>query len=209
MGNPRRKATDIWHPVTEPSWRPDVLGPVGLCLRCFHPQSDERAYCTHCGHLGRFFAERIEVNDERCRNHPDARARAFCVVCREPVCDRCIARQGVSLVSGLATAQCRRCVSEMEGLEASYLARIRGGNICAKHPDRRAVALCLSCGLPHCAACLFFRPKVIFWWRPGRGPYCLGCFRLTANARSRSRWISAADSRAASIVARWGTDALP
>src|SRR5437870_790076 len=95
---------------------PNTIGPLGCCLSCLTPYSGEVTYCLNCGHIAGFQAVTDEPKSEACFVHSDTRATRYCVLCERPICNACLQREGVSLVSGLLTPQCNTCVTAIANL---------------------------------------------------------------------------------------------
>src|SRR5262249_40450026 len=157
---------------------PTKIGPFDRCIVCFTPKSDDYTYCMTCGRISQFLA----ITDEpqsgtACTFHPNVCATTFCVLCGKPICASCLEREGVSLISGQRTPQCRECLRRSEDPEKQYRERLEHEKVCAKHAGEPAALRCIECRLPHCESCLYF--TTTGWTRKklGIGPLCLGCFR--------------------------------
>jgi ribosomal protein L37E len=55
---------------------------VSRCERCGNPVNSGDQYCKHCGALFE--------NGVPCSVHPDASAKAVCVICAAPLCSECV-----------------------------------------------------------------------------------------------------------------------
>ena len=150
---------------------PTKVGPFGVCLICFAPRAHN--FCLNCGCLFAFNVSESPRQGTFCENHPHVLATTMCVLCDSPVCPACIEREGFSLLGGMPTPQCRKCVRRMEELQQSYRARLERDKICAKHSSQAAVLRCTDCHLPHCESCLFFLAKGWIRKKLRAGPLCL------------------------------------
>lgn len=175
---------------------PNELGPFGICFRCYAPRSDERSYCTRCGHLYGFMVADKILARRRCKLHPESLATNFCSGCAEPMCDTCLntEHRGVSMASGQSTQFCPDCLRNMADLDKQFREALKISGSCAKHATHPATFTCDGCSLPHCDACGYFTVKEHLFRRSlGVGPLCLPCFRMATTGDDRRRWASLMD----------------
>jgi hypothetical protein len=174
-----RYSTHSFRPIMKDDpdrWDPREVGPIGLCIHCFEPKSEERTYCLRCGHHSGFFGPRGDQHRHRCYKHPQAQASNYCTLCDRPICQACLEREGLSLLGGFSTPQCHDCVAEMERLESSFLPNLLRTGKCAKHSHKRAISKCMKCDSPLCDSRAYFKRKGLLFRKTG--PYCLACYRL-------------------------------
>jgi len=145
------------------------------CLRCGEPPNDVRAFCAKCGYFETIF----DVSSSRpwgtCPKHSKAIV-GYCCLCEQPVCDDCVEQSQFSFAAGFVdTFKCKSCISEMEALKASYLAKKK----CISHGDRVASDFCSLCSKPICKGCC--EEEIILHNRSSGEPYtskvcrCDGC----------------------------------
>lgn len=158
-------------------WNANELGPMGRCLRCFTPLSDERSFCLECGHSGTVFSASESVAGQWCYKHYGAAATHYCSLCARPVCDACIESKSHSYITMVSVTRCQECVAQMQRIENQFFTKLHYSHSCAKHQSKEAVSNCVKCVLPLCVSCEYFHRKGLFFKRVG--PYCLTCFRTT------------------------------
>jgi hypothetical protein len=157
------------HPkVTDPT---KFVLPFLQCGICFASISREIGYCENCGetHLSKH-SEFLE--GQRCINHPTVAAKALCRLCDNPICAECEGERGIT-ISGEPDYTCKRCLVRIDQLKHSFRERLDKEKVCAKHVDEKAVFRCVSCGLPHCAACPVFHTKGHFQVTTRKGTFML------------------------------------
>jgi hypothetical protein len=56
-----------------------------FCDNCSNSLTEQDEFCTNCGSL--------LILDVKCINHETVEADGVCIICSEPLCDKCIARK--------------------------------------------------------------------------------------------------------------------
>lgn len=182
LSNSRHKFHRFSEPISE-SEAIRLYGPFE-CPRCGQPFNDKVAYCTNCGKVTTIFTSEIWG---QCTIHPNRVATDVCCLCKRGVCDLCY-KDAPKKDSAYECVQCRQRCAELEDV---YLKKLEQSGTCAKHPDRKRIGVCKSCGLPVCEQCGYLWWKGIFSPKVTDGPFCDSCdVALVSRGHKGKRCIS-------------------